>query len=166
MALDRSGVTIAVVDMLKADSVLYGASGLVQKIESKSVEFSNARADAKRNRTVLYMWSSPEETSDVRMQNSDENYTINMRFETLNIDYEAGVRNIDDAYERVKILTNDQMFNGQMLTAYYTDSTAQIFNIEPTVSSLPEPLVEEDRPGVIVSEVESAIIVQVNRWRN
>ena len=79
--LDKSGISIAFANMLKADtSVLYGAPNYIQIIEPNPVYFANAKIDAKRNNTALYIWAQPDDTPEVRMRNSYENYNINMRF--------------------------------------------------------------------------------------
>jgi len=163
--LDRSGVSIAFANMLKADtSVLYGASNLVQIIDPNPVRYSNAKIDAKTNNTALYVWAEPDDTTEVRMRNSDKIYNINMRFETMNINYNAGVKEIDDAYEQVHLLTNEQMYQGQMMTDYYTDGNAQIIDIEPVFGSLPPPEQSESRRNVLTTEIEGVIKVAINRW--
>ncbi len=163
--LDRTGIAIAFANMLKDDtSILYGASNYLQIIDPNPVNFSKAHVDAKRNHGALYVWARPEDSNNtVRMQNSDDRYVINMRFEMLNIDIMAGIREIDDAFERVKYLTNDQMWGGLAMSSWFTDSNAKIINIEPITSDLPEP--ESTENSLIVIEVESGVLVEVNRWK-
>lgn len=163
MALDRDGIAAAFADMLKADTTtLYGASKLVQIIDPNPIRFTKAKINNSKP-VGIYLWAEPEDTVDVRSQNTDEQFIINMRFEGINLDPQNAEKQIDDAYEQVKLLTNTQMWNGQMMTAYYTDSNAQIFNIEPITSTLPPPEPVENQR--IVIEIEGAVLVEVNRWR-
>ncbi len=162
-ALDRNGISTAFANMLKNDtSILYGASNFLQIIEPNPIRFAKAKVN-NSDRYGLYLWAEPEDTQDVRSQNEDEQFIINMRFEGINLDPENAEKQIDDAYQRVKVLVNTQMHDGQMMTDWYTDTRAQIFNIEPVTSSLPAP--EPEGNQKITIEIEGAILVEVNRWR-
>jgi len=163
MSLDRYGISYAIAEMLKTDnSVLYGSGLLLQLIDPNPVNLSKARVD-NTNLAALYLWAeSNDNTGLVRSQNSDDSYTINMRFEIIGLDILTCYQQIDNAYERVKKLINQQMYTGTMLTSYYTDTNAQVINIEMTSSSLPPPA--DDTAGTIVVEVEGAATIEINRW--
>ncbi len=163
MALDRAGITTAFADMLKADTgTLYGVGKLLSIIEDKMVEFSKAKVSNLKP-YGLYLWTSSEGTRSVRSQNEDTDYNINMRFEAVATKIETAKDRLDDAYERVKYLTNDQMWTGLNLTQYYTDSNRRIDNIEPIISEMPEP--DEIEGQHLIVEIEGAILVTINRWK-
>jgi len=164
MALDRIGIATSFANMLKADtSTLYGSNKLLQIIDPNPVNFSNAKVNAKRAQYGLYLWVNDETTNVCRSQNTDEIFTINMRFEAIEMDILAAITNIDHAYERVKLLANTQMWNGLILSQYYSDSNAQIINIDVLASGFPPPKKNEN--SIIVTEIESAIQIEINRWR-
>jgi hypothetical protein len=161
-ALDKSGVSIAIADMLKADTTtLYGTGNLLQIIEPNPVKYSKAKID-NTNAYGLYLWAEGDDNLS-RSQNKDQQFIINMRFEGKNLDPNNAVQQIDDAYQQVLSLVDTQMWNGQMMTDYYTDTNAQIFNLEPIASSLPAP--EPGDGQTVIIEIEGAILVEVNRWR-
>jgi len=163
MALDRKGIVKAFVDLLKSDtSVLYGSGKLLNIINDKSIKFAKSRVNNKKP-FGLYVWCVDETISMYRMQNNDEIYELNFRYEAIAADPETAVQQIDDANERVKLLANLQMYNGQMMSAYYTDSNAQVININPINSSLPAPESTEEKKTII--EIESAIEIEINRYR-
>jgi hypothetical protein len=160
--LDRYGISTAIANMLIADgSILYGSGRLLQIIEPSPIEFSNAKVD-NHNQYGLYLWAEPEDTVDVRAHNGDDSYIINMRFEGIELDPYTAVKAIDNAYERVKFLVNSQMWQGQYLTDYYTDSKANVINIEPITSVLPPPI--EGETNHVVIEIDGAIRIEINRW--
>ena len=162
--LDRHGISLAFSNFLKADtSVLYGSGRMVQIIDPNPVEFSTAFTDAKNNYAALYVWATSEDSfNQIRSQNHDDTYTINMRFDIIGLDLYTCYQNIDNAFERIKKLVNSEMYAGGLLSGYYTDGKAQIINIETTASTLPEP--QEIESGHIVVEIESAVVVEINRW--
>jgi len=163
-SLDRDGISIAIANMLKADSNLYGATtaSLLQIIEGDPKKFDKAKVDAKRNRYGLYLWAEASDSVSVRSQNKDIMYTINMRFEGANQNVTAGLEVIEDAYNMVMDLIDAQMWDGQYLTAYYTDSTASVINMESVSSSLPAPEVSD---SFFTLEVEGVATVEINRWQ-
>ena len=163
-SLNRHGICIAIANYLKSDtSILYGSGKLLQIIDPNPVEYTNAFTDAKNNYAALYLWATPEDSINlIRSQNHDDTYTVNMRFEVIGLDIYICYQSIDDAFERMKKLINTQMYNGGLLSGYYTDGNAQIINIETMSSSLPEP--QSTDKGHIVVEIEGAIQVQINRW--
>jgi len=160
MALDRAGVTNCIRDTLQADTTtLYGSGKLVQTITSNPVLFEKASVD--RNKPYkMYLWADARSEDVVRMQNEDTLYTVSFRIEGLNanVSYAMGV--IDDIDFQVQKLVNEQMYKGQMFTAYYTDANAQV--IDATYDSSNMDISAEN--GLITAECEGAITVTVNRW--
>lgn len=164
MALDRDGISTAVAYMLKANSTLYGSTtgSLLQIIEGDPKLFSKAKVNAKRQPYGLYLWAESSDSIEVRAQNKDVIYGINMRFEGLGLDITSVYKVIEDAYNLSMRLIDKQMWDGQYLTAYYSDSTATVINMESVGSSLPPP--EEKERGFFASEIEGAATVEINRW--
>ena len=165
MALDRDGISTAVAKMLQANSTLYGntTASLLQIIEGDPKKFSSAKVNAKRQRYGLYLWAESSDSVEVRAQNKDVIFGINMRFEGINIDLTAGIQVIEDAYNMAMLLIDKQMWDGQYLTAYYSDSTASVINMESVGSSLPPP--EKGEKSFFSSEIEGAATVEINRWQ-
>ncbi len=163
MSLDRYGISTAIANMLKADTTtLYGSGKLLQIIDPNPVSMTKAYVD-NTNSAGLYIWAEGNDTlSLTRSQNHDDAYTISMRFEIIGLDIKTCFQQIDDAFEKVKDLVNRQMYTGAMLASYYTDSNAQVINIEPAGGSLPP--IEEGLNGTIVVEAENAFLVEINRW--
>ena len=163
MALDRDGISTAIAELLRDDSILFGPSGFLQIIEGDPKKFSNAKVDAKRNRFALYIWAEGQDSISIRSQNKDVLFSLSMRFEGLDINITAGIRNVEDAYERSMLLIDKQMWDGQYLTQYYTDETASVINMESGGSTLPPP--EELDGNLFITEVEGAATVEINRWQ-
>lgn len=162
VALDRYGIASVVAEMLRADTTtLYGESKLVQTIETDPTKFEAARVD-NRKPFKMYLWTSSESTPSVRARNTDDEYSIGIRIEGYLSNVETIATRIDDIWEQVKHLVNQQMWQGNMLVGYYTASSAQVINIEPLNSELPPP--EQSDNGTLVVECEGGILVQVNRW--
>lgn len=164
MALDRDGISTAVANMLRADSTLYGTTtaSLLQIIEGDPKKFAKAKVNAKRQRYGLYLWAEDSASVSIRPQNKDVMFSINMRFEGANLDITAGMTVVEDAYNRAMLLIDKQMWDGQYLTGYYTDSTATVINMESVGSTLPPP--EDGQPtGFFRIEVEGAATVEINR---
>jgi len=162
MALDRKGICTAFADMLKADTTtLFGTNKLLQTIESTGTKFDKAKVNIK-SPFGLYIWCEDKIPIDERMQNSDDLYILNFRYEGRASVRETAIENIDDADEQVTKLARAQMFEGQQLTGYYTDSNAQVIDVAPSTSSLPAP--EEREDNMVIIENEAALEIQVNRW--
>jgi hypothetical protein len=162
MALDKNGISTAIADCLKADTgTLYGTSKLLQIIEGDPRKFDKAKIDNK-NRYALYLWCRNQDPLEIRSQNEYTNYFVNVRIEGLETNPQTALQNMDDAWERIAYLINNQMWAGLYMTSYYTDANAQIYNIEPTTAVLPEP---EQKESFLTCECEGAILVQVNRWK-
>ena len=163
MPLDRDGISTAIAEMLRADSTLYGptTASLLQIIEGDPKKFNKAKVNAKRQRYAMYLWAEASDTVVVRPQNKDVLFSINTRFEGLNADITAGMRVVEDAYNRAMLLIDSQMWDGQYLTQYYTDTTATVINMESVGSTFPPP--EEGERGFFSIEIEGAATVEINR---
>lgn len=165
--LDRDGICNAYTDMLKSDTTfLYGAGRLLQKIIYNPILYDKSKVDI-NNPYQLFVQCESEESEEIRANNIYENYSLSLTFNALAADPYTAYKNIDNAFEHIKILTNKQMwsFDGNaamMLSDYYTDLTAQIYNVETVNSSLPPPI--ETESSILTIVVDSAILVQVNRW--
>lgn len=160
-ALDRNGVSDMLRDCLRADTTtLYGTSKLVQVISSDWTEFNNASADTVKP-FKLYLECPTKSPSEVRAQNADDEYLVNMRIEGYKIDPDTAVATIDDIDAQVELLVNQQMYSGQMFTAYFTDSNAQVIDAEYHTGDL----TAEKQGERIVVECAATIIVKINRWR-
>ena len=165
MALDRDGISTAIANMLKADSALYGTTtaSLLQIIEGDPKKFNKAKVNAKRQPYGMYLWAEASDSISIRSQNKDVLYGIGVRFEGLNIDTTAGMRVVEDAYNRAMLLIDKQMWDGQYLTAYYTDTTATVINMESVGSTFPAP--DEGERGFFTIEIEGAATVEINRFQ-
>jgi len=162
MALDRAGIADAFANLLKADTgTLYGTGKMLQKISSSPKEFETAKVSS-RLETGLYMWISDGDTVDDRIQNTDDLYTLDMRFVGNKADPDTAIDNIDDAFERCKVLIRNQMYEGQYMTSYYTDSNAQFVNIDVISSVLPAP--DSDEETTLVFVLKGAVNALINRW--
>jgi hypothetical protein len=160
-ALDRNGVCDMLRDCLQADTTtLYGTSKLVQTISSSWTDYDSAGADTIKP-FRLFLYCPLKSPSEVRAQNSDDEYVVNMRIEGYKIDPETAVATIDDIDAQVELLINNQMYGGQMFTAYFTDSNAQVLDAEYQTGEL----TAEKQGDKIVVECAGTIIVKINRWR-
>lgn len=159
--LDRKGVTDMVRDCLQADtSILYGTSKLVQVISSNWKDFRGASADTVKP-FKLYLATPPKNSADVRAQNADIEFAVNMRIEGYKIDPDTAASTIDDIDAQVELLINQQMYNGQMFSAYFTDSKALVIDAEYQSGDLSM----EDTGDKLVVECAATILVKINRWR-
>jgi len=162
MALDRRGIATMAKDFLKADtSILYGDDKLIQLIENKTALFSKAKV-SNTYPNAIYIWVDESGATDERMQNTDYDYILNFRFESLHVNPETSSNTVDDALERINKIFLDEMYNGTNLSSYYTDSNGQIINISVGTSTFSYP--ETGRDNVFTIEIESAIIITVNKW--
>ena len=161
MALNRSGISDAIANLLKADTTtLYGTTKLIQRIESDPSLYGQSLTN-KTNKCALYIWTESVSSDLIRSQNIDKNYSVNLRLEVNLMDIESAYDKLDGAIEQIEWLVNQQMWNGLMLTQYYSDSNAQVYNLEPDLSELPEPRLEND---TFVFELSGAINVYVNKY--
>lgn len=161
--IDRVGILNTLSDFFKADTgTLYGTSKHLQLIEYDPVKFENSKADNSKP-FGLYMWISNESTVGFMARNSDELYEVSLRFVGIKSDFSGVFTQIDNAYERIKYLVNEQMYLGTMLTGYYSVSSAsaQIINIEATNSQLTPAVIETENR--ITFDANAAIAVTVNR---
>ena len=159
--LNRKGIATMIADMLKADtSVLYGTSKLVQKIESNPTLFRKASVDIEKPYGI-FIWCPENPTEQIRSQNSDETFLINFRVEGLASDTETAVINLDLIDQRIKVLINNQMHEGLNFSSFYSDSKAQVVDVERT-EAIAEVIFENER---LISECSGAIKVLVNRWK-
>jgi hypothetical protein len=161
--LNRQGIADTLRDMLKNDTTtLYGDGKLLEIIESDPSKFNAAKTEVSRP-YGLFIWPADSDNSDTRMQNEDDTYSYDLVFQAINTGSKNAVDQIDRAWERVKVLVRDDMQNGRFLTDYYTDSNAQVINIDVAGSSLPAPTESTDE-RTMTFVCESAITVQINRF--
>lgn len=161
--LDRLGVSQAVAEMLQADTtVLYGSGKLLQVIDYGIENFEKTKVNTQRP-FGMYLAAEIEDSQEIRSQNEYINYLINIRFAAHQRSLQNAYSAIDNAYERVKYLVNDQMWTGQMMSLYNNDTNAQIFNIEPTGSDLDTP--EETEGNLLRVNIDGAILVEVAKWK-
>ena len=159
--LDRVGIATMIRNCLRADTTtLYGSGKLVQVISSDLTEFNNASADTIKP-YKLYLSCPSKSPSEVRAQNGDDEYEVQMRIEGYKIDPDTAASTIDDIDAQVELLINEQMYGGQMFTSYFTDSNAQVIDAEYITGDLPV----EPQGDKIVVECAATIIVKINRWR-
>ena len=162
MSLDRRGIARALRDLFRSDTtVLYGDGKLLQLIEDKAALFSKAKVNY-NNPNALYLWVDLSDTTEERMQNTDSSYLCNFRFESIQVNPENAANTIDDSLERINYLINEEMYTGQVLSSYYTDSSAQIINMVPLSSTFEYPESTDGKRMII--EIEGAIEIEVNRW--
>jgi hypothetical protein len=160
-ALDRKGITDMVRDCLRADTTtLYGAAKLVQIISSDWTDFNNASADTVKP-YKLFLRCPDKSPSEVRAQNSDDEFVVEMRIEGYKIDPDTIASKIDDIDAQVELLINEQMYGGQMFTSYFTDSNAQVIDAEYQTGDL----TAEKQGDKYVVECAATIVVKTNRWR-
>ena len=159
--LDRKGICNMVRDCLRADTAtLYGSGKLVQVISSDWTDFNNASADTVKA-YKLFLSCPPKTTAEVRSQNADSEFEVQMRIEGYKIDPDTAASNIDDIDAQVALLINQQMYNGQMFTEYFTDTSAQVIDAEYISGDL---TIDGDADRAVV-ECAALIIIRVNRWR-
>lgn len=162
MALDKRGITKAVRDLFRNDTdTLYGSGKLLQLIEDKAALFSKAKV-SNNNPNALYLWVDLSDTTEERMQNADTSHLCNFRFESIQVNPENASNTLDDSLERIKYLINKEMYDGQVLSEYYTDTNAQVINMVLLTSTF-EPPESTDGKKMII-EIEGAIEIEVNRW--
>jgi hypothetical protein len=161
--LDRYSIGEIVAARLRADTTsLYGSSNMIQCIETDPVKFSKSSVD-KHNPFKIFVWASIIDEEAPRASNVDEIYALNFRIEGMKVDIKQAVKIIDDSVRRISYLLNEEMFNGNMLTSYYspTFAGAQIFDIQVNQTQIPIPAPTGD--GVLIAECEGAITIRVNR---
>ncbi len=164
MALNKQGIATALKDLFEADTdTLYGSGKLLQYISADPKLYRKAKCDRLRP-CRLYISVTPCNTIDVRSQNTDESYEIDLRFIASQSNYTTAINKLDEAYERIKYLINNEMWSGTMLTAYYTDTNAKVINMEPVSGELPPP--EDDDTNDITIDADCSATVIVNRWKS
>ncbi len=162
MALDRRGIARALRDLFRNDTdTLYGSGKLLQLIEDKAALFSKAKVN-NNNPNALYLWVDLSDTTEERMQNADTSYLCNFRFESIQVNPENASNTIDDSLERINFLINREMYDGQVLSEYYTDTNAQVINMVSISSTFEPPESTEEKKMTI--EIEGAVEIEINRW--
>ena len=162
MALDRRGIARALRDLFRNDTgTLYGSGNLLQLIEDKAALYSKAKVN-NNNPNALYLWVDLSDTTEERMQNADTSYLCNFRFESIQVNPENAANTIDDSLERINVIINEEMYGGQVLSSYYTDTNAQIINIVSISSTFEPPESRDGKPMVV--EIEGAVEIEINRW--
>ena len=160
--LNRFGTTKAVADMLRTDTgTLYGNRKLINNISSSPTEYTNERVSIVKPYN-LFCWIEEGTPVEVRASNSYIDYLVSLRFRAKQKNFDKAYESFDKAYERIEVLVNYQMSEGLMMTNFYSDPNAQIYNIEMTGSNLSSP--EDNGEGLVVLEATGAILVQINRY--
>lgn len=163
MSLNRASICQAFIDMLKADTTtLYGPNKLLTYITDDPISYDQTRVN-NRNPSKLFVWCEDTNTVDVRASNEDIEYILGLKYHAKKAKMINAMNTMDSAYERIRHLTNLQMYaGGGMMSSYYSDANSQIYLIEPVDSSLPAPIKNDNRE--VVTVMESAISVLVNYW--
>lgn len=160
--LNQFGITQALADLLTTDTgVLYGNDKLIKQISADPVKYEKEKVDNVRNYRI-YMWCADGEPIEERASNAYDDYRVDFKFAAKASKLIDAFNIFAQAWERVKYLVRQEMNTGQQLSQYYTDSTGQVYSLMPEVHSMPAPIPKDD--GVLVSTLEGAILVQVNRW--
>lgn len=160
--LNRQGICDAIRDMFMADtSVLYGNGLLLERIVSDPSRFDQAEVE-KADPYGLYIWAESSDNADTRMQNADDSYSIDLRFNATNIKSKNAVDQLDKAYERCKVLLRNEMQNGQYMSSYFSDSNARVLDIDVSGSSLPAP--ERTTDGNLIFTCEAFATILINRF--
>lgn len=158
MSLNRNGIEVMIVDMLKADTtVLYGNDLLLQSIVNSAVEFEKAKVGIRDYKMFLNV--NQKNTIENRAQNKDCIYTLNYRIEGQHSNPDEAQKIIDKIDEQMDLLIDAEFSSGDMLTSYYTDTKAQVYDCEYDNSELTVETVDNK----IIAECEGAISVYINR---
>jgi hypothetical protein len=162
MSLDRKGITTALANFFKADTTtLYGRGKLIQLIENKTALFSKAKVN-NNNPNGIYLHCPGKIKTQFRLQNADYDYTINLRFESIQTNPEKAANTLDDALEQIDELINNEGYSsGDLFSSYYTDANAKIISVDLVESVFEPPELNENKR--YVTEIEGAIIVTINK---
>jgi hypothetical protein len=161
VSMERSTIVNAIRDRLKADTTtLYGATKLLQIIDSDPLDWEN-RETTLDNYCALYIRSFLLQPVENLMQAYNETYSISLDFVCDQSDLFAAMTKIDQAYQQVKKLLLQEMFNGKMLSQYYTDTKAQIFDIQVIDNDISE--VSDQENFIRINSVGN-VLIYVNRW--
>jgi len=161
--LDRQGVCDAIAQLLKGDtSTLYGTGKLVSIIDSDPTKYYQARVDRSRP-FAIYLWAEQNDTGEGRMQNVDDAYSVDLRYVGSGMQVNNIMAQLDNAHETVKNIVRSEMWDGNYLSGYHTDSDATVLDIVVSSSTLSAP--EETETGELIFNVEGAITILVNKLK-
>ena len=154
--------------MLEADTgTLYGTGKLLSagEIVATEVDFETARIEAGAQATTnpyrMFLRCERGDSIDVRAQNEDCTYRVELRVEGYDMNFETVKAHVDDIIERVRYLVNAQMWSGDNLSSYYSDASAKVLDM---VSLIGDSVVE-DEGGMYRVHGAMEITVTVNRLR-
>ncbi len=159
--LNQFGITQVVRDYLKTDSTLYGSRKLINEISADPIKYEREKVSTNKSYRI-YAWASDSDPIEERSNNAFDSYRLDFKFVAKSVKLINAYERYCQAWERVKVLMRAQMSNGLMLSEYYTDANAQIYSFSPLPSTLPSPIVNDD--GVLVTKLEGAFIIEVNRY--
>jgi hypothetical protein len=162
MSASKIKVTNALVDLLKADTTtLYGCDKLVQSITGDPLKFSEARINH-INKTVVFIWAAEVVSNEIRLQNYDDNYILNVTIHSKHRYRSTSIQKIDDSWSQIKKLILTKEFNGLSLSEYYTDDNSSVIAMTPNTSVLSAPDEADDVTVEII--LDSGIEILVNNW--
>ena len=158
--MDRLQCCNAIKALFEADtSVLYGSTKLINYITTDIVKFENAKLGVDQP-YKMFLKAPRREKVDVRMSgNVDYNIYVEYRIEGLKANPQTSYTNIDDIDERIEHLCDNEMWEGNNLSSYFTNAEVTIINIEWEGSNAD---VKKDEGGWKV-ESEGTIRVEINR---
>lgn len=157
--LDRTDVCNAIETLFESDSTLYGTSALINYITDSIVEFENAKVSIDKP-YKMYLKAPRREKVDVRMGNNvDYNIYVEYRIEGLRSNPQTAIENIDDIEDRMQHLCDNEMWSGNNLSAYFTNTESTIINVEWENGTAD---IRKEEGGIKV-EAEGTIRVEINR---
>lgn len=160
--LNRQGIADIIEDLLESDTgTLYGTNNYLQYITSDPTKYTSARIE-RAAQYALFIWVNDEDTGDVRMQNADDIYSVDLKYVGFQADAKTTINQLDNAHETVVSLIRAEMWNGTLLCDYHNDTNAQIIDITVSGSSLPPPEEGTDSRQLTFT-LENAITIMVNR---
>lgn len=159
--MNSTGLCQIIADILKADTgTLYGASRYLQAIEHDQAKFPEAAINLKIP-YGLFISCSGDAPLEIMARIEYEQNNFDLRFEAISLDVASIYVNFSNAWKRIKLLINNQMWSGLQCTQYYTDSLNRIYDIEPSSGNLPAPVKSDN--GNYIIEFQGAITMKLTR---
>jgi len=165
VVMDCVGARTAIEGLLQSDATLYGATGYIREGEiiDTEVDFETGRLEsgvqATTNPYRIYMRCVRSETLNVRAQNEDYVFLIEIRIEGYDVNFETVKARIDDIIERIRYLVNYEMWTGNNLASYYTGTDCKVIDLVPEIG---EPIIEDEN-GIFRVHGRLNITITVNR---